>query len=272
MSKTIVLIHGAWLNAASWAGFKARYEAKGYTVIAPSWPHDERSPSELRAAPHPNLAKVGFKDLIAHYETIVRALPEPPILIGHSFGGVLVQMLLDRGLGAAGVAINPAPTPGVPLGPQSIRSALPVFLSWGSWKRTMTMSRKFFATRFAQTAPRAEADALYDRYIVPTAGKVYWDGLLNRAGKIDWSNPNRAPLLLIGGEKDLIADASMTKGIYKHQKRAGSPTELKIYPGRSHWTAMDPGWEDVADFALDWALRHARAAKAPAALRLARAA
>jgi alpha-beta hydrolase superfamily lysophospholipase len=136
----------------------------------------------------------------------------------------------------------------------------------------MTMSRRFFATRFAQTAPAPEADALYDRYIVPTAGKVYWDGLLNRAGKIDWANPNRAPLLLIGGEKDLIADAGMTRAIYRRQKRAGSPTELKIYPGRSHWTAMDPGWEDVADFALDWAARHARSAKSAAVLRLAHAA
>ncbi len=272
MSKTVVLIHGAWLNAASWAGFKARYEAKGYTVIAPSWPHDERGPAELRAAPHPNLAKVGFKELIAHYETIVRALPEPPILIGHSFGGVLVQMLLDRGLGAAGVAIHPAPTPGVPLGPHAIVSTFPVFLSWGSWGRTMTMSRKFFATRFAQTAPKNEAAALYDRYIVPTAGKVYWDGLLNRAGRIAWSNPNRAPLLLIGGGKDLIADAGMTKAIFKRQKRAGSPTELKIYSGRSHWTALDPGWEEVADFALGWAERHARPAPSAAALRLARAA
>lgn len=272
MSKTIVLIHGAWLNAASWAGFKARYEAKGYTVIAPSWPHDERSPAELRAAPHPNLAKVGFRDLIAHYEKIVGALPEAPILIGHSFGGVLVQMLLDRGLGAAGVAIDPAPTPGVPLGPHAIVSTFPVFLSWGSWRRTMTMSRKFFAARFAQTAPKHEADALYDRYIVPTAGKVYWDGLLNRAGKITWSNPNRAPLLLIGGTKDLIADASMTKAIYRRQKRAASTTELKIYPGRSHWTALDPGWEEVADFALEWAVRHARPAQAPPVRRLARAA
>lgn len=261
MSKTILLIHGAWLNAASWAGFKARYEAKGYTVLAPSWPHDERSPAELRAAPHPDLAKVGFRDLVAHYEGIVRTLPEPPILIGHSFGGVLVQMMLDRGLGAAGVAIHPAPTPGVPLGPHAIVSTFPVFLSWGSWRRAMTMSRAFFARRFAQTASKAEADALYDRYIVPTAGKVYWDGLLNRAGRIRWDNPRRAALLLIGGGKDLIADASMTTAIYRRQKRAGTPTELKIYPDRSHWTCLDPGWEEVADLALDWAASHASVAE-----------
>jgi pimeloyl-ACP methyl ester carboxylesterase len=259
MSKTILLIHGAWLNAASWAGFKARYEAKGYTVAAPSWPYDDRSPAELRASPHPDLAKTGIREILAHYERIIRALPEAPILIGHSAGAVFVQMLLDRGLGVAGVAINPAPTPGVTLGPHALVSALPAMLPWGSWRRAMTMSRKFFKNRFAQTAPKHEADALYDRYIVPTAGKVYWDGVLNRAGKIRWDNPNRAPLLLIGGGRDLIADARMTRAIFKRQKRAGSVTELKIYPDRSHWTCMDQGWDRVADDALDWAVRHARA-------------
>ena len=273
MTKTILLIHGAWLNGDSWAGFKARYEAKGYTVIAPSWPLNDRRPAELRAAPHPDLAKTGVREIVDHYARIIRALPEAPILIGHSAGGVFVQMLLDRGLGAAGAAINPAPTPGVPLGPHALVSALPAMLPWGSWRRAMTMSRKFFANRFAQTAPKTEVDALYDRYIVPTAGKVYWDGLLNRGGKIRWDNPNRPPLLLIGGGKDLIADAGMTRGIFKRQKRAASPTELKIYPDRSHWTCLDRGWEDVADFALDWTVRHARPSRSNGApLRVAKAA
>lgn len=274
MSKTILLIHGAWLNAASWAGFKARYEAKGYTVIAPDWPHDERTPAELRAAPHPELRKVGIEAIMARYQDVIRTLPEQPIIIGHSAGGVFTQMLLDRGFGAAGVAINPAPTKGAPLGPHSIVSALPVFLAFGFWRRTLSMSRKFFGRRFAQTLPAAAIDAAYDRYIVPTPGKVYWDGIVNPAGKINWKNPARAPLLLIGGGKDLIADASMTRAIFKRQRRAGSKTELKIYPDRSHWTCLDTGWEQVADFALDWAVRHARrpAAVAPLPLAIAKAA
>jgi alpha-beta hydrolase superfamily lysophospholipase len=96
---------------------------------------------------------------------------------------------------------------------------------------------------------------------VPTPGKVYWDGIVNPPGKLRWDNPNRAPLLLIGGGKDLIADASMTKAIYEKQKAAPSKTELKIYPDRSHWTCMDPGWEEVADYALDWAVANARTSK-----------
>ena len=103
---------------------------------------------------------------------------------------------------------------------------------------------------------------MYDRYIVPTPGKIYWDGLVSAAGKIRWDNPNRAPLLLIGGGIDLIAQAKMTKAMFEKQKQAPSNTELKIYPNRSHWTCIQPGWEEVADFALDWAVKNARAPSA----------
>lgn len=266
MSKTIMLIHGAWLNAASWEGFKQRYETKGFTVVALSWPHDERSPAELRANPHPDLKNVGMVRILEHYENAIRALPEAPILMGHSFGGTIVQHLLDRGLGAAGVAIDPAPTSGVLVGWDTIKSTLPVFLSWESWRRAMSMSRNFFAMRFAQTIPQAEIDEMYDRYIVPTPGKVYWDGLFAAAGKIRWDNPNRAPLLLVGGGIDRIAQSKMTEAIYAKQKSAPSKTELKIYPDRSHWTCIGPGWEQVADYALEWAISNARTSNVRAML------
>jgi pimeloyl-ACP methyl ester carboxylesterase len=258
MTKTIVLIHGAWLNAKSWEGFKAHYESKGYTVYTPNWPYDEGEPADLRANPHPMLKTVGVKGIVDHLEAEIRKLPEQPILIGHSAGGVFTQILLDRGLGVAGVAINPAPTTGVRLGIHSIVSAFPVLGSWGSWKRIMHMSPSFFAKRFANGLREHEVDAYYSRYIVPTAGKVYWDGILTSAGKIRWDNPARAPLLLIGGGLDLIADASMTRAIYDKQRRAPSQTALKIFEGRSHFTCIEAGWEEVADFALDWAVRHPR--------------
>lgn len=257
MTRTIMLVHGAWLNGVSWGAWKARYESRGYKVFAPSWPLDDRSPADLRNAPNPALAKVGQRECLAHYEAEIRKLPETPYLIGHSLGGVYVQHLLDRGFGAAGVAIDPAPTPGVPLGPQAIISALPVFGDPFSGGKVMHMSRKFFATRFAQTVPAEKSDEQYDRYIVPTPGKVWWNGVIN-AIPINWKNPERAPLLLIAGGKDLIADASMTKAIYNKQKRAPSLTEFKLYPERSHWTCMDPGWEEVADFALAWVEKNGR--------------
>lgn len=256
MSKTIMLIHGAWLNSQSWEAWKAHYEAKGFTVVTPDWPFDNRSPAELRKNPDPRLAKIGSKAIIEHYAAAIRALPEAPMLIGHSLGGVYTQMLLDRGLGVSGVAIDPAPTPGVPLYPHAIASAFPVFSSLGSWGKVLNMSRKFFRTRFAQSVLPSEADELYDRYIVPTPGKVYWDGLLGNFGKPNWNSTIRPPLLLIGGGHDLIADGGMTKAIYKRQRRASSRTELKMFDYRTHWTCIEPGWEEVADWALNWSLAH----------------
>jgi pimeloyl-ACP methyl ester carboxylesterase len=258
MTKTIMLIHGAWLNSRSWEGFKARYEGKGYTVIAPDWPLDEGEPEELREHIDPDLARISQKRILAHYTDIIATLPGEPILIGHSLGGVIVQHLLDNGHGVCGVAIDPAPTPGVGLGPHAIVSALPVFTDPLSGTKVKSMSREFFKTRFAQTLPEEVKDEHYDRYIVPTPGLVYWNGVIG-AMSIDWDNPRRAPLLLVAGGKDLIADASMTQAIYEKQKRAPSLTEFKLYPERSHWTAIEAGWEDVADFVLDWAVRNQRA-------------
>ena len=122
------------------------------------------------------------------------------------------------------------------------------------------MSRSYFRKRFAQTVPEDRADALYDQYIVPTPGKIWWDGIVH-ATPINWTNPERAPLLLIGGEIDLIADASMTRKIFRKQSQAPSITEYKEFAGRSHWTGIDAGWEQVADYALGWAVGHARAGK-----------
>ena len=163
MSKTVLLIHGAWLNSHSWEAVKARYEARGFTVVAPDWPYDDRSPEELRAEPDEKLATLGQREIIDNYQRIIGQCPEEPILIGHSAGGVFVQHLLDRGLGVAGVAIDPAPTPGVALGPHAIVSTLPVFFDWGSWKKVETMSRDYFHKRFAQLVPEEQADAIYDK-------------------------------------------------------------------------------------------------------------
>lgn len=241
---------------SEWKKGLALYEAydRDHT---PDWPYDDRNPAELRLAPRPELARLSQRQIVDHYARFIAKLPEDPILIGHSLGAVFVQHLLDRGLGVAGVSIDPAPTPGVPLHRHAIRSALPVFIDPLSWRKAKVMSRTFFRTRFAQTAPREESETLYDRYIVPTPGRVYWNGVINPM-KIQWDNPNRAPLLLIGGEVDLIADASMTAAIYEKQKQAPSATALKIFPGRSHWTCIDAGWETVADAALEWAVANAR--------------
>jgi pimeloyl-ACP methyl ester carboxylesterase len=270
MTKTIVLVHGAWLNSKAWESWKSRFEARGYTVLTPDWPGDEGDPVELKANVRKELTKYGPKEIVAHYERIIRALPESPIIIGHSAGGVWTQHLLDRGLGVAGVAIDPAPTPGIGVPLTAAISALPVLGDPFSGGKVVSMTKKFFAERFANGLPRDQVDAHFARYIVPTAGKVYWDGITaGGAGPIKWGSKTRAPLLLIGGGIDLIAPTSMTKAIYNKQKHAKSLTELKIYDDRSHYLCAEPGWEEVADYALAWAERNQRGAVTPLGARAA---
>jgi pimeloyl-ACP methyl ester carboxylesterase len=260
MTKTIVLVHGAWLNSKCWENWKSRYEQRGYTVVTPDWPGDEGDPVELKARPRKELSKYGPDEILAKYERIIRALPEQPIIIGHSAGGVWTQYLLDRGLGVAGVAIDPAPTPGVFIPLTAAISTLPVLGDPFSYGKVVSMTKKFFAERFANGLPRDQVDDQFERYIVPTSGKFYWDAFFGRPGRITWNSRTRAPLLLIGGGIDLVAPASLTRLIYQKQRHAKSLTELKIYEDRSHYTCAEPGWEAVADFALAWAEKNQRIA------------
>ncbi|MDJ1158084.1 alpha/beta hydrolase [Chelatococcus sp. SYSU_G07232] len=140
MSKTILLIHGAWLTPAIWQPWIDRYEAQGYKVLAPAWPLMDRPAEELRRAPHPELGKLTLGKIVDHYAAIIATLPEQPVLIGHSYGGLIVQMLLDRGLGAAGVSIDPGLAAGIKPGAKAFLSALPVFLAWCGWSRALSMS------------------------------------------------------------------------------------------------------------------------------------
>lgn len=261
MTKTIVLVHGAWLNSKAWENWKPRYEQRGYTVVTPDWPGDEGDPVDLKARPRRELIKYGPTEIVAHFERIIRALSEQPIIIGHSAGGTFTQHLLDRGLGVAGVAIDPAPTPGVGIPLDAAISALPALSDPFSGGKVISMTKKFFAERFANGLPRDQVDHQFNRYIVPTAGKFYWDGFFGGAGPITWNSKTRAPLLLIGGGLDLIAPASLTRLIYAKQRRASSLTDLKIYEDRSHYTCAEPGWEQVADFALAWAEKNHREVK-----------
>jgi pimeloyl-ACP methyl ester carboxylesterase len=266
--KTVVLIHGAWLTTASWESFRTRYEARGFTVVAPPWPYLDRTVAELRANPDPRFARLNLEDIVNHYDAVVRALPEKPILIGHSFGGLIVQLLLDRGLGAAGVAIDPAPPFGVPAHPLAIWTSLAVFTTWNAWNRAVTMSFKDFRTGFANTLPESELRAAYDQYIVPTPGRIFYEALLGKGSKLKSPNPERPPLLLTAAEFDRTVPHQMVRTNAKKQARSPSKTEFKFFPKRSHFLCLEPGWEEVADFVLDWAVQ-AASAPAPVPIRAA---
>jgi pimeloyl-ACP methyl ester carboxylesterase len=252
-TKTIVLIHGAWVTPVSWNHFRSHYEAKGYRCLAPAWPFLDRPVDELRRSPHPAFAETTIKSLVDHFDRLVRALPEPPILIGHSFGGLIVQMLADRGLGAAAIAIDPGPPRWVLPSLTAVRSALPVLLAWMGWRRVLTMSFKSFASTFANALSPLEQRRAYDQHVVPAPGRIYFQAALGLGNAVNFSNPNLPPLLLVAGEEDRTSTPSMARAMHKKHSRSPVRVDLIHFPGRSHWLIAEPGWQDVAGRALEWA-------------------
>ncbi len=179
MTQTIVFIHGAWVTPSCWAPFISYFEGRGYTCIAPAWPGKDRPIEAIREDPSPLLG-LGIADIVTHYERIIRALREPPILIGHSFGGLFVQILLDRGLGACGVAIDPAPPRGVlAYEPSAFRSLASVLLTWRGWRKVVRWTYGNFRYAFVHTLPDVEARAAYDEHVTPESGRLFFQGALS---------------------------------------------------------------------------------------------
>ena len=260
MTKSIMLIHGAWLTPTSWDRFRARYEAKGYTVITPAWPHLNGTVAEINRATDPRLGKLGLKEIVDHYEAIIGGLPEQPILMGHSFGGLIVQLLMDRGLGAAGVAIDPGAPFGVLAHPIAVWTSRKVFLAWNGWNRALRMSLAGFAEGFANSIPKGDLRREYESQIVPTPGRIFFQDVLGIGSKVNWKNPRRAPLLLIAAEFDRTVPSPMVRANFKVQSRAPSVTAFHEFKNRSHYLCNEAGWEEVADHALNWAAEHDRTA------------
>jgi len=260
---TIVLIHGLWMTALSWEHWVKHYTDKGYRVIARSWPGMEGDIDQLRRDPSA-VATLGVTEVVDHYESIIRELDRPPIIMGHSFGGLMTQILLDRGLGAAGVAIDSAPVKGILVLPwSSIRVALPALSNPANNHRASSLTADQFHYAFTNTLSDEESERIFERYAVPGPDHMLFQASLanfnpHAATTVNFANDTRAPLLLIAGGRDHIAPASVTKANYKLYSKSKAVTEYKEYPERSHFTVGQPGWEEVADFALDWSLEHAR--------------
>ena len=252
MSKTILLIHGAWLTPAIWQPWIARYEAQGFKVLAPAWPFMDRPVEELRRAPHPDFGKLTLGKIVDHYAAIISTLPEQPILIGHSYGGLIVQMLLDRDLGVAGVSIDPGPAAGIKPGAKAFLSALPVFLAWRGWSRALSMSFKHFAKNFANGLPEPEQRQAFDRHIVPAPGRIYYQSVLGVGASVDWKKADRAPLLLVSGAKDRTVEPGMVRQNHRRYAASSAMTEIASFLGRNHLLIAASGWEEVADHVLKW--------------------
>ena len=239
------------MNASSWRPWVERFESRGYRAIAPSWPHDDRPVAELRASPDPALGDIGVEEIVAHYEAVIRALDGPVVLVGHSFGGLFVQMLLERGMGTAGVAIDPAPPRGVLPSWNALRAGLPVLFGGGPIAQ---MSFAQFQWGWTHTQPEAEQRAAYDNFVVPTPKKLYQQGANAPFTKLLALDPTRRtqPLLLAAGLEDRTVSASMVRATHRLQQGSPAPVTLKEYPGRTHWIVQQPGWEEVADDTIAW--------------------
>jgi len=262
---TIVLIHGLWMTPLSWEHWIERFRARGYQVLAPAWPGMDVGIDELRRDTSA-IDDLGIEEILDSYDALIRDLGTPPIIMGHSFGGAFTEVLLDGGLGAAGVAIDAAGVRGITKLPFStLRSGFPVLKNPANRHRAVALTFEEFHYSFTNTMNDEDARAAFDRYAVPGPGRVLFEGAFanfnpRTALHLDFKNEDRAPLLLIAGGSDHVVPASIDKATSKRfQGKSTTVTDYKEFPDRSHFTVGQQGWEEVADYALDWAVEHAGA-------------
>jgi pimeloyl-ACP methyl ester carboxylesterase len=261
---TIVLVHGLWLTPRSWEGWIDRYQKAGYNVLAPSWPGLEGEVEAVRKNPSP-LKGLKLKTVVDHYDRIIRSLDTQPILMGHSFGGLIVQMLVDRGLGSAAVAIDSAQSAAVPVLPlTTIWSTISVLGNPFTFNAAVGLSPKKFNYAFTNELDAVESKKVYDRYQIPGSGRILWDAALSllnpkASSRVNYSNNNRAPLLFIAGSSDHLVPPAINKAnLRKYVKNSSAVTDYREFPNRTHHTVGQKGWEEVADFAIQWANNNAR--------------
>lgn len=261
---TIVLVHGFWVTPRSWEDWIAHYEAKGYRVLAPAYPGFEVEVESLNADPSP-VEAVTITSIVEHLESVVGGLDTPPIIMGHSAGGAFTQILLDHGFGAAGVALNSAPTEGVPIVPLSqIKATFPVLKNPANRHKAIAYDFEHWNYAFTNTFPEDRARALYERYAVPVSGRILFESALanftpgHGGTHVDYANAGRAPLLLVGASEDHIMPPAVQRSNAKHYTAAGTLTEYVEFGGKPHLLPAAPGWEEIADYVLAWAVRNAR--------------
>jgi non-heme chloroperoxidase len=257
----VVLIHGLWIHPAAWQSWFEPLEEAGYDPIAPGWPGVAHTPVATRADP---AAVAGFSitDIVDHYARIIAGLPVKPVVIGHSFGGLIAQNLLGRDLAAAAVAIDPAPIKGVlPVPLSTLRSAFVALGNPGNRSKAVALNAAQFRYAFGNALPADESDELYARWTIPGPARPLFEAAfanfsLSSPAKVATRNTARGPLLLISGGKDHIVPPAVVKSAHRQYRRSSAVTELREFPDRGHSLTLDRGWREIAGAAVTWLGKH----------------
>lgn len=255
--RPVVFIHGLWLHPRSWDSWLDRFERAGYTATAPGWPGVAPTVEESRANPD-RIADKGIDDVVDHYTRIIAELPTKPVLVGHSFGGMIAEKLLGQDVAAAAVAIDAAQIRGVlPLPLSALRSTLPVFRNPANKRRAVSLTAEQFRYSFGNALPEEESGALFEKWAIPAPGRPLFEAAaanfsLRSPAKVDTGNEHRGPLLLIMGGKDNTVPEAITKSTLKQYRHSTAVTDLVEFADRGHSLTIDRGWGEVADACLAW--------------------
>jgi pimeloyl-ACP methyl ester carboxylesterase len=258
----VIFIHGLWLHPLSWTPWTDLFASAGYRAIAPGWPGVPASVEAARANPE-SIANHGIDDVSTHYAAIIEDLPRKPILIGHSFGGMIAEKLLGQSLAAAAIAIDAAQIKGVlPLPLSSLRSTLPVFRDPANKHLAVSLTAEQFRYSFGNAVDAGESDDLYRRGAIPAPGRPLFEAAaanfsLHSPAKVNTANDDRGPLLLIMGGLDHTVPEAITKSTLRQYRHSDAETDLVEFPDRGHSLTIDHGWRDVASACLDWLGKHA---------------
>jgi non-heme chloroperoxidase len=253
----VVFVHGLWLHASSWGAWVDLFRENGYEPSAPGWPGDSDTVEATRANPGP-MAGHGIDDVVNHYAEHIAGLGSKPIVIGHSFGGLIAQRLLGQDLAAAAVAIDPAPIKGVIfLPPSALRVASIALRNPANKNKTVALDQKQFRYGFGNAISEAESNELFEKWTIPSPGKPLFEAAAaglspHSPAKVDTANTTRGPLLITAGGKDHTVPASISRTTRKLYHKSPAVTDLREFPDRGHSLALDSGWRDVADVVLAW--------------------
>jgi pimeloyl-ACP methyl ester carboxylesterase len=253
----LIFIHGAWLSALSWENYVGYFGKRDFAVSAPEWPRKHGDVEEIRESSEESKG-LGVTEIVDNYAGIIGELDEPPVLIGHSYGGLFVELLLDRGLGRAGVAMSPAPPKGILVLPFStLKAASPALAHPSKWHGLVPLTLEEFTYAFVNTFTPEKAREAYERYAVPETGQIFYEAgfanfHLHPPTEVDFKRAERAPLLLVGATEDHTVPASLTKAQHKKYEHSSAQTDYLEFEGRPHLHMAADDWEEVATAIDNW--------------------